>query len=71
MRCKHCGKSTSRSGKLFNQTSLNDHIRNKHFHPIQRDAGHDRNTHIELVDDIAGDESDGVYHAIAFEMGLL
>lgn len=68
--CPICKKNKSRSGKDFTAESLQNHVRNAHprqYPDLYEDEYQD--DILDLVDVIAGDESDGVYWGIAYELG--
>ena len=64
-----CGRVRSNKGRPFTPQSLLDHQARCALCllPFEEDEGDERG--LDLVDDIAGDEPDGVYWAIAHELG--
>lgn len=72
MWCPICEKVKNAKGKKFNETTdLVQHVRT-HFSEQGMDMFfyYYGNNKVSLLDSIAGDESDGVYFAMAWEMGI-
>jgi hypothetical protein len=71
LRCKYCGATHSRSKKPFTQTSLNDHIRTKHPKTNRGDNTPEEDSFPLTNSIVSDDESDGVFFAMAWELGEL
>jgi len=71
VRCKHCGRAESTSGRPFDEQTLKQHIGDAHQLSPTRGilAAIREDRAFQLAEDIAGDESDGVFLGILDEMG--